>query len=81
MAAKAGPVQLAALVEAPWIGCFHAEPERAWRLGSWDRFAIPKPFTTVRFGWAAHASTDLAALNRGLTSAVGLATSAEPPKP
>ena len=25
----------------------HAEPERAWRLHSWDRFMIPKPFARV----------------------------------
>ena len=52
--AKSGPLQLAQLSGAPWMGCFHAEPERAWRLRSWDRFAIPKPFTSVRFGWAEH---------------------------
>jgi lysophospholipid acyltransferase (LPLAT)-like uncharacterized protein len=26
----------------------HAEARRAWRLASWDRFMIPKPFTRVR---------------------------------
>jgi lysophospholipid acyltransferase (LPLAT)-like uncharacterized protein len=24
------------------------EYSRCWRLGSWDRFIIPKPFSTVR---------------------------------
>ena len=26
----------------------HAEADRAWRLHSWDRFMIPKPFARVR---------------------------------
>jgi len=26
----------------------HAEADRAWRLNSWDRFMIPKPFARVR---------------------------------
>ena len=26
----------------------HAETDRAWRLHSWDRFMIPKPFARVR---------------------------------
>lgn len=52
--AKGGAVQLAALAGAGWVGCFHPEPERAWRLKSWDRFTIPKPFTKVRFGWPEH---------------------------
>jgi lysophospholipid acyltransferase (LPLAT)-like uncharacterized protein len=29
----------------------HAEAERAWRLRSWDRFMIPKPFSRVRIGY------------------------------
>ena len=71
--AKTGPVQLAQLVSAPWLGCYHAEPESAWRMGSWDRFAIPKPFTTVRFGWPAHVS-DLApgALQTAMDQAVAM---------
>lgn len=69
--AKAGPVQLAELAGAAWVGCFHAYPCRAWRLRSWDRFAIPKPFTTVRFGWSEHLdSPDQAAVQRGLNRAV-----------
>lgn len=72
--AKAGPVQLAELAGAAWIGCFHAEPERAWHLRSWDRFAIPKPFTTVRFGWPAHGKRESAAVQLGLNEAVRLAT-------
>ncbi len=72
--AKAGPVQLASLAGASWIGCFHAQPESAWRLGSWDRFAIPKPFTTVRFGWPPHVrELELAAVQAGMMEAVVLA--------
>lgn len=31
----------------------HAEVNRAWRLDSWDRFCIPKPFATVRVAYGA----------------------------
>lgn len=72
--AKAGPVQLAELAGADWVGCFHAEPERAWRLRSWDRFAIPKPFTTVRFGWPAHVPVQMEAVQAALDEAVALAS-------
>ena len=50
MIAKPGTAQLATLVEAP-IGTFYAIPDRAWQLRSWDRFLIPKPFSTVTFTW------------------------------
>lgn len=73
--AKTGPVQLAQLVQGPWVGCFHAEPDRAWRLRSWDRFAIPKPFSTVRFGWAKHVPLPVpepTAVQAGLDAAVSL---------
>lgn len=77
--AKAGVTQLAALSGAGWIGCFHAEPERAWRLRSWDRFAIPKPFTTVRFGWAEHVvSPELSEVQAGLRRAVALTMAEDP---
>ena len=29
----------------------HAEADRAWRLRSWDRFMIPKPFARVRISY------------------------------
>jgi len=29
----------------------HAEANRAWRLNSWDRFGIPKPFARVRVAY------------------------------
>ncbi len=72
--AKAGPVQLAELTGASWIGAFHAQPERAWLLRSWDSFMIPKPFTTVTFGWPAYtAPGDLGALQAAMDEAVRLA--------
>lgn len=73
--AKAGAVQLAELAGAPWVGCFHPEAERCWRLRSWDRFVIPMPFSTVRFGWPAHvAPVELSALQVAMDRAVVLAS-------
>jgi lysophospholipid acyltransferase (LPLAT)-like uncharacterized protein len=34
-------------VHAMGVGC-----DRAWRLGSWDRFTIPRPRARVVFAWA-----------------------------
>ena len=48
--AKMGPIKLAQITGAP-IGCFHLEPERAWTMGSWDRFLVPKPFTRIVVSW------------------------------
>lgn len=71
--AKPGPVQLAQLCGAEWIGCYHAHASRAWRLKSWDSFVVPKPFATVTFGWPAHvAPDDLAAVQRALDEGVEL---------
>ncbi len=75
--AKPGPVHLAELTSAAWIGAYHAEPSRAWYLKSWDRFAIPKPFATVTVGWAAHVGADLERLQRAMEEAVGLAGAGE----
>jgi len=79
--AKPGPVQLAELTGAPWIGCYHAEPSRAWRLNSWDRFMIPRPFATVTFAWPAHVMVDttnpaatLIAVQHALDEAVRLSS-------
>ncbi len=33
--------------------CFYLHAESAWRLHSWDRFVIPKPFSTVHVRWQA----------------------------
>jgi lysophospholipid acyltransferase (LPLAT)-like uncharacterized protein len=71
--AKAGPVQLAELTGARWIGAFHGEPSRAWRLRSWDGFIIPKPFATVTFGWPAYVTPDLVALQGAMDQAVAMA--------
>jgi lysophospholipid acyltransferase (LPLAT)-like uncharacterized protein len=74
---KAGPVQLAELTGATWIGAYHAEPSRAWYLKSWDRFAIPKPFATVTFGWPEHVRPELGLVQRALDEAVAMAQAQE----
>jgi lysophospholipid acyltransferase (LPLAT)-like uncharacterized protein len=71
--AKAGPVQLAELVGATWIGAYHAEADRAWHLKSWDQFAIPQPFSTVTFGWPAYVGLDLGLVQKALDEAVAMA--------
>jgi lysophospholipid acyltransferase (LPLAT)-like uncharacterized protein len=48
---KSGPIKLAQITGAP-IGAFHLEPERTWRMKSWDRFLVPKPFTRIAVSWA-----------------------------
>lgn len=48
--AKPGVTMLAQTVESD-VGVFHPLPQRAWRLKSWDRFIIPKPFSRVVFAW------------------------------
>jgi lysophospholipid acyltransferase (LPLAT)-like uncharacterized protein len=73
--AKAGPVQLAELVGADWIGAYHAEPDRAWRLKTWDSFVVPKPFATVTFGWPEHVRPELGAVQAALDEAVRMASS------
>ena len=70
---KAGPVQLAELTGATWIGAYHAQPSRAWYLKSWDRFMIPKPFSTVTFGWPEHVAPELASVQMALDKAVAMA--------
>jgi hypothetical protein len=59
---KMGPIKLAQMTGAP-IGAFHLEPERAWVMGSWDRFLVPKPFTRICVSWAkaVRVPSDLAA--------------------
>jgi lysophospholipid acyltransferase (LPLAT)-like uncharacterized protein len=76
--AKPGPVHLAELTEAPWIGAFHGEPNRAWRLHTWDRFLIPKPFATVTFGWPVHTPPDLLHLQQAMEEAVRLSLNPNP---
>jgi lysophospholipid acyltransferase (LPLAT)-like uncharacterized protein len=48
---KMGPIKLAQMTGAP-IGAFHLQPERAWIMGSWDKFLVPKPFTRIVVSWA-----------------------------
>lgn len=73
MVAKAGAVQLAELGGARWVGAFELTAERCWRLGSWDGFVIPKPFSRVRVGWPAHAAVELGAMQQVMDEAVQLA--------
>lgn len=44
---KAGVLVASMRSGAPIIG-IRTEISRAWRMGSWDRFAIPKPFAKIR---------------------------------
>ncbi len=75
--AKPGPVQVAQLTGAAWIGAYHAEPAHALRLNSWDRFMIPLPFTTITFTWPPHAApNDLSAVQAALDQAVTMSASA-----
>lgn len=72
--AKAGPVQLAELTGAKWIGAYHAQPSRAWYLKSWDSFMIPKPFSTVTFGWPAYVVPELGLVQQALDEAVAMSS-------
>jgi len=74
MVAKPGPVQLAQLVQTTWIGAFYAVPDRAWELRSWDRFLIPKPFSTVTFTWPPHTGPELLQVQQALDTAVRMAS-------
>lgn len=76
MVAQPGPVHLAQLVEAPWVGAFYALPLSAWELKSWDRFLIPKPFSRVVMTWPKHIPASEATLPRvqaALDEAVAMA--------
>ncbi len=44
---KAGTVLLAQLTQAPIVPLAYAA-DRAWRLRSWDRLVIPKPFSRIK---------------------------------
>ena len=86
LVAKPGAAQLAALVEASWVGAFYALPLRAWPLRSWDRFLIPKPFSRVLVTWPAHATAgagqegpDTAAVQQILDRSVALAAQVAEP--
>jgi lysophospholipid acyltransferase (LPLAT)-like uncharacterized protein len=74
MVAKPGTAQLAQLVEAPWVGTFHANPLRAWELKTWDRFLIPKPFSKVLVTFPNHIPTDSPNLELAIQQSLELAT-------
>jgi hypothetical protein len=76
MIAKPGPVQLAELTGARWVGAYHALPSRRWEVNSWDRFIIPKPFSTVTFTWPPHVAPNLESLQRALDEAVRMTDAA-----
>lgn len=69
--AKPGAAQLAKLVNTDIIA-FHAHPDRAWQLHSWDRFLIPKPFSRVTIGWILNVPAEQQALQSALNQAVEL---------
>jgi hypothetical protein len=43
---KPGVAQIALMANAP-VYPVSAIPKKSWRLNSWDKFIIPKPFTTI----------------------------------
>lgn len=49
--AKRGAIELARATGAP-IYALHASPRQCWTMRSWDRFQVPKPFSTIHGGWA-----------------------------
>jgi lysophospholipid acyltransferase (LPLAT)-like uncharacterized protein len=83
--AKAGTAQLAQSVGAggpggrpvgTWVGTFHALPERAWELKSWDKFLVPKPFSRVVLTWPMHvaaAEVSVGTVQAALDRAVAMA--------
>jgi lysophospholipid acyltransferase (LPLAT)-like uncharacterized protein len=78
MVAKPGVVQLAELTGATWIGTYYALPDRRWELKSWDRFMIPKPFSTVTFTWPAHVDpSDIANVQKALDEAVAMCSASK----
>jgi lysophospholipid acyltransferase (LPLAT)-like uncharacterized protein len=77
--AKPGTALLANSVGC-WVGCFYALPERAWELGSWDRFLIPKPFSRVVLTWPKHIAAGevtMETVQAGLDRAVEMAAKDE----
>ncbi len=82
MVAKPGPVQLAQLVGATWVGVFYVVPERAWTLKTWDRFLIPKPFSKVTITWPGPTTElTLESLQHQLDRAVAMAEQSLIPNP
>ena len=44
-------ITLAAKQAQAWIVPFTWEADSFWELNTWDKFRIPKPFTTIVFKW------------------------------
>jgi lysophospholipid acyltransferase (LPLAT)-like uncharacterized protein len=68
-----GGVLLASARSGAPIVAMRSDVSRAWRLGSWDRFMIPKPFARVRVTyadpWVADGTDDAA--GAGLAARIG----------
>jgi len=52
----------------------HAEAEAAWRLNSWDRFCVPKPFSRIRVAYGSPFGVELG--EAGLAAAQARAVAA-----
>jgi lysophospholipid acyltransferase (LPLAT)-like uncharacterized protein len=70
LVAKPGAVHLAELAGAAWVGAFELAAAACWRLGSWDGFVVPKPFSRVRVTWPTHARVEQGAVQAALDEAV-----------
>lgn len=75
---KAGAVAAAKLAGVPVLAMY-ASTSRAWRLSSWDKFVIPKPWSHVRIGFAEPfmVDADQADLTDGMSLALKSLTAAE----
>ena len=67
---KAGAVAAAQRAEVALLP-LHAEVNRAWRLDSWDRFVLPKPWAAVRVAYGAPIQVEPGpdGLDRGIVAA------------
>ena len=50
---------LAAKQAKAWVIPFSWEAKTFWELNTWDKFRIPKPFTTITYVWGTPISPDL----------------------
>ena len=57
------------------VGAVYLHPHRAWKLRSWDRFLIPKPFSRVTVAWTVPVPADQQAVQAALDRSVELAES------
>jgi lysophospholipid acyltransferase (LPLAT)-like uncharacterized protein len=76
MVAKPGVTQLAKLANTT-VTAFYAHPDRAWQIRSWDRFLIPKPFSSVTIAWTVQVAAEQAAVQAILDHSVALARSSK----